>query len=142
MFLNYNLIVKPNDTVYHIGDFAFDKNPGKYFYRLNGKKHLIRGNHDSGAALELPWESVNDYLELHDYNKKVILCHYSMRVWNKSHGGSIMLYGHSHGTLPGNDQSLDVGVDCWDYKPVMMKQIVERMKTLPKYKQKDGHAVR
>lgn len=50
-----------------------------------------------------------------------------MRVWNGSHHGSIMLYGHSHGNLPGNNQSTDVGVDCWDYSPCSLDQVVERL---------------
>ena len=32
----------------------------------------------------------------------IVLCHYAMRVWQKSHYGAWMLYGHSHGTLPDN----------------------------------------
>ncbi len=51
-----------------------------------------------------------------------------------------MLYGHSHGSLPGNSQSVDVGVDNgWGYKPVTLAQIEQRLKTLPEYKLVDHH---
>jgi calcineurin-like phosphoesterase family protein len=62
-----------------------------------------------------------------------------MRVWNKSHYGSIMLHGHSHGSLPGTNQSLDVGVDCWDYTPVTLEQIKRRLKSLPPFSPVDHH---
>lgn len=35
---NWNSKVTHEDTIYHLGDFAFSKTPEKYFYRLNGKK--------------------------------------------------------------------------------------------------------
>ena len=127
--------------MYSLSDFSFSKNPSKYFHRLNGTKHFIRGNHDKNSE-DLPWNSIQDYKELYVNDKFVILFHYGCRVWNKSHHKSIMLYGHSHNNLPGNNQSLDVGVDCWDYKPVNMFRILERLKTLPSYIQKDHHEVR
>jgi len=43
---NWNNVVKPNDTVYHLGDVAFSKFGLQMIGLLNGKKRLIRGNHD------------------------------------------------------------------------------------------------
>ena len=139
MIRNWNNVVGPYDFVYHLGDFSFSKNPGKYFHRLNGIKHLILGNHDKGATLELPWRWQKCMFELKLDKQFIVLCHYGMRVWNKSHYGSIQLYGHSHGTLPGTSQSLDVGVDCWNFAPVNIDQIKERLSTLPSYKDADRH---
>jgi hypothetical protein len=31
-----------------------------------------------------------------------VLCHYAMRVWNRSHHGAWHLYGHSQGESPRN----------------------------------------
>jgi calcineurin-like phosphoesterase family protein len=54
-----------------------------------------------------------------------------MRVWNHSHHGSWHLFGHSHGTLTDDTDSLslDVGVDCWGYSPVSMEQLDAKMAT-------------
>lgn len=42
----WNAVVRPGDTVYHLGDIAI-KRPGlKLLERMNGRKILIRGNHD------------------------------------------------------------------------------------------------
>lgn len=138
---NWNNTVKPTDAVYHLGDFAFSKNPDQFLSRLNGHKRLIIGNHDSAATIESEhWAGVYDTLEIIVDNTLVVMSHYAHRVWNRSHHGSIMLYGHSHGNLPGSSQSLDVGVDAkWDYKPINIYQIKDRLATLPAYKQEDHH---
>lgn len=47
MVRNWNAIVGPEDTVYHLGDFAFAARAVEIFTpKLNGKKILIAGNHD------------------------------------------------------------------------------------------------
>jgi calcineurin-like phosphoesterase family protein len=57
----------------------------------------------------------------------LVLCHYAMRTWNRSHYGAIQLYGHSHGNLPGDSQSCDVGVDCWGFRPVSLEEILNNL---------------
>lgn len=44
---NWCKVVKPNDTVYHLGDVAFTKHSLMVIGLLPGKKRLIRGNHDN-----------------------------------------------------------------------------------------------
>jgi calcineurin-like phosphoesterase family protein len=135
MIRNWNSVVGPDDTVYIIGDFSMGKGHRTadfYLDQLNGIKHLIWGNHDpEETRTNLHWASSQPYLEIKLDGFFIVLCHYSMRVWNRSHRNSLMLYGHSHGSLPGDAQSLDVGMDCWDLKPVSLKEILRRMKTLP-----------
>lgn len=130
LIANWNSRVKPQDFVFCVGDFGFGSKESlkKIFNQLQGQKCLIKGNHDK-EALSLGWQWVKDYYELSlkDFDKKIILSHYAMRVWNGSYRGSLMLYGHSHGKLPGNTQSTDVGVDCWDYAPCNLDQILDRM---------------
>ena len=47
MIKNWNAIVKPEDTIYHLGDVAMHTVPMKRILpQLNGKKILIVGNHD------------------------------------------------------------------------------------------------
>ena len=43
---NWNKVVKPKDTVWHLGDVLFGDDNFKYVARLNGYKHLVMGNHD------------------------------------------------------------------------------------------------
>lgn len=43
---NWNDTVKQGDTVYHLGDVAIPRKSLAILARLNGRKALIRGNHD------------------------------------------------------------------------------------------------
>lgn len=55
--------------------------------------------------------------------------HYAMRVWNKRGQGAWNFYGHSHGKLPPEEGALalDVGIDCWNYRPVSLHTIRDKM---------------
>lgn len=46
MVERWNAKVGPHDTVYHLGDVVINKKSLHHVKRLNGKKRLIRGNHD------------------------------------------------------------------------------------------------
>lgn len=139
MIKRWNSVVGPDDDIWHLGDFAFrHKNTcaDYIFSRLNGNKRLIIGNHDSEQVLALPWaQPPLFYNELalseNGHIEQIVLFHYGIRSWNGMFRKSIHLYGHSHGNLPGCSRALDVGVDCWDYTPVSLKQIKARMATLP-----------
>lgn len=147
----HNSLVQPDDDVYHLGDFSFARDPEQahsVLKRLNGRKHLILGNHDEENpwVAEFPeWEWVK---QLHEFTvregrhtgTRIILCHYAMRVWHHSYRENcIMLYGHSHGGLPGTRKSLDVGVDCWNWYPVNLDDIKRRLATLPESREHGHH---
>ncbi|CAA2104698.1 hypothetical protein AIGOOFII_1973 [Methylobacterium marchantiae] len=125
----WNSTVQPGDTVYHLGDFALStpEYAGKIFRRLNGRKILIAGNHDRKNR-KLGWAEQHDGIrEISVEDRHVVLCHYPMRSWPRAYRGSLHLFGHTHGLLPGTTQSQDVGVDVWSYRPVTLSQILERM---------------
>jgi calcineurin-like phosphoesterase family protein len=141
---NWNNVVKETDFVYHLGDFAYGKdvtNFDMYFNRLNGFIVLIEGNHDQLASMNK--HKFYSYKKMHEirYNDQdVILCHYAMRIWNKSHHGAWHLYGHSHGTLPDDIHALsfDVGVDCHNFTPISFERVKEIMDK-KKYETIDHH---
>ena len=140
---NWNQVVKPDDLIYHLGDFTlWGKGPAEvYFQQLNGKIHITPGGHDhrwleksnyisgSGHPVVIlpPLLTIKIPLPDSGQSQLIVLCHYSLRVWDRSHYGSGHLYGHSHGNLPPLENSLDVGVDCWDYRPVSMEDINRKL---------------
>ncbi len=140
MIQNWNSVVKPGDTIYHLGDFAFSNKPEVFFHRLNGNKILITGNHDKQPTKKLPWAFVRDYYRLKLDGKTIIMCHYAFRVWEKAHYGALNFFGHSHNSLSSNSQQLDVGVDAWNYTPVSLEEILVRLDTLPLHRPVDHHA--
>ena len=127
----WNTCVKPDDKIYHLGDFCWgDKK--KYLSRLNGQITILKGSHDKDNAF-LHLDSMLTISPLKDeYGnpRKIVLCHYAMRAWPYSHYASWHLFGHSHGKLVPFGLSFDVGVDCWNYYPVSLDEIVDKMKTL------------
>ena len=141
LIANWNQVVSPNDNIYHLGDFTLggEEQATAYFSRLNGKISVIPGGHDK------QWMSKGEYISksrhpvevlspletikvsIFGRSHLVVLCHYSMRVWDHSHYGSWHLYGHSHCGLSAHMKRMDVGIDCWNYFPVSLKQIAEEM---------------
>lgn len=126
---NFNNKVCKNDIAYHIGDFALISNPQAVdiIQKLNGKHYFIKGSHDRWINNDIR----SSYLmEIKIEGKTIVLCHYAMRVWPKSHYGSWHLYGHSHGKLPSYGLSYDVGVDNNNFFPVSYEEIKNKMEEL------------
>lgn len=129
---NHNLIVKSNDDFYFLGDFCFSNRTEFFLSKLNGNLFFIKGNHDHRDTIKL-YEKYGTYLgeqkKIKVNGQEIILNHYSMRVWDKAHHGTWHLYGHSHGSLPDNPNSLsfDVGCMLYNYKPLEFSQIKEIM---------------
>lgn len=124
----WNSVIKPNDTIYYLGDFALGGarwERVKIFDSLKGIKHLIRGNHDDSKTLKLGWESIQDYKEIKDGGDWVILFHYPLRSWHWKEAGAYHLFGHTHGKMDVYGNSIDVGVDYpfWRGQPISLESI-------------------
>lgn len=110
----WNKQAKTGDKVYLLGDVSF-LSVGKthaLVEQLNGTIHLVRGNHDR-KGYDALFASAQDYLELKIEKQKVVLMHYPLHTWNRSHYGSWHLHGHCHGNSSGVPGRLDVGLDCY-----------------------------
>jgi calcineurin-like phosphoesterase family protein len=141
LIASWNAVVRPGDEVWHLGDFghrASGEHLRHVFQKLNGNKHLIRGNHDSHRALGLSWASVHDLHQIAVDGQRIVLCHYGLRSWPASHRGAIMLFGHSHGRLPGYSNTMDVGVDAVGFAPIDINQVRARLAELPAFRIEDA----
>lgn len=91
----WNAVVRPGDTVYHLGDVAI-KRPGlKLLDRMNGRKILIRGNHDifkfkdyaaHFADIRGTWK-----------HGRMIFSHYPLHPGSLPHWCLANVHGHTHG---------------------------------------------
>ena len=116
MIEQWNIKVRQKDDVFILGDFSIAKGDAtvKILDRLNGKLHLIIGNHDKYLEDRTfdrsRFRSIEHYAEIHDNGRNVILSHYPLFCYkgqyrrDKSGNPLVyMLYGHVHNT---HDESL------------------------------------
>jgi len=138
---NWNATVRPRDEVYVLGDFIFARNQQDALYltsRLNGKKHLILGNHDKLEYCEGSFEWIKDYHVFTAHNRTWVLFHYPIWLWFRHQKGAIHLYGHLHESTVRHDSLPDiralrdrpncynVGVDVNDFRPVSALDLLWR----------------
>lgn len=138
---NWNKTVDEDDEVYHLGDVSLmsAEKTIEILERLNGKVYLIKGNHEK-SVMSQPFtrnffEWIKPKHEIRINGIDITLDHYAGRVWNKSHHGSILLYGHSHDSLDIQGhwgKSMDVGVDSanrlfGEYRPISFEEIMKIM---------------
>lgn len=129
---NFNSLVRPMDNVYFLGDFSLGNvaNAEAFLQRLNGRLHFIQGNHDTKKHILL-FQKYGNFLDgladLKIDGHHLVLCHYRLEVWNRSHHGSWCIHGHSHHNLPKRKHCLDVGVngESYNYQPISFDQIKE-----------------
>ena len=131
----WNRKVHAQDTVYILGDMFFkyqDIEVVKTILKqLNGKKILIRGNHDNFLN-QIVWKdyfsAVKDYMKISDNGREVILFHYPIEEWDGYFRGSYMLYGHVHnsdnGTVSVKKNRFNVGVDVNDFEPKTLDELI------------------
>jgi calcineurin-like phosphoesterase family protein len=136
LLANWNRTVGPDDDVWHLGDFCYrNKMPvERYLERLNGRIHLVKGNHDDKGAWKVrdKFASFQEAAYIRHEGECIYMLHYACRVWRKSNHGSWHLYGHSHGSLPPLGRSMDVGVAAVakmlggkleDYRPISFEEV-------------------
>ena len=129
--------VDDDDDLWILGDFAFGRQAktvgylSRVFDSLPGRKHLVTGNHDYRQTRALPWSSVQDIVQIKDGDAHLTLCHFPMLTWNRARDGALQLFGHVHNDWEGTRNSVNVGVDVWDFKPVRIEEIKRRAASLP-----------
>lgn len=145
MVEKWNSVIEQNDTVYHLGDFTLDaiRHFTKWAGQLNGNIKILPGSHDhpwlkdfignEKVQIILPLVSV-EFPEITTGKdpQVIVLCHYSMQVWDRSNHGSWHLFGHSHGKLKGMGLSFDVGVDCTEFTPLSLEMVASKIAHLNK----------
>lgn len=131
---NWNSVVKPEDTIYHLGDFAFatEERICRILSRLNGNKIFIFGNHDKAmrsSEVRKYFELMTPYLEVKYNGEMICMMHYPMARWNKSHRGAYHIHGHEHGNYkyPEKYRAMDVGAPCIGYTPISLDKVIETL---------------
>ncbi len=146
MIRRHNEVVKPDDFVWFLGDFCFNRDHAaiEILKQMNGVKGFIFGNHDK----DMRSESLKGHFQLGMFQGititlqggsgdeifKIALSHFPQYIWDCAHHGAFHLFGHVHGnhrkSLWG-DKCIDVGADVWNFTPVNFKTIRKNLQRLP-----------
>lgn len=130
--------VGQDDDLWILGDFigaratdAERREVRSIFHAIPGRKHLIKGNHDRPWVRDLPWESVAETADIVVDRQRLFLCHYPMITWPGARRGALNLFGHVHQNWLGSQNSVNVGVDAWEFRPTTLPEIEARAASLP-----------
>ena len=153
---NWNKVIKPGDTVYHLGDFTLGdwKQAEFYFKQLNGQIKILSNpwHHDKRWLKKLKdfpedayvnrLNNITESFELlppmtvleienmgaSEYPLAITLCHYPLAVWDRKHYGAWHLHGHTHKrNYSVYEFVLNVGVDCMNYYPISLGGVLQCM---------------
>lgn len=139
MVKRWNDTVKPEDTIYHIGDWAFHN--FHHIGRLNGNIISVPGNHDHERARKiLPFLPNGFTQEVHyvkiDSGMRFVLCHYPFETWRREY--KYHVHGHTHG-IPDDEGKyggyrgniafrLDAGWDAnHEFRPLHLDEVITKM---------------
>jgi calcineurin-like phosphoesterase family protein len=132
MIDNWNSVVKPNDTVYHLGDvlFGMDKDVwlAENMPKLNGRKELVLGNHDNPKFLAPYFRSINLWVDFSEIG--LVMTHTPLhpQTLNESHRfgdkGILNVHGHIHSNPSPEGPYRCVSVEQINYTPINMEELI------------------
>lgn len=121
MVERWNSVVGPKDRVYHLGDVAINRRCIETVGRCNGKKVLIKGNHDIFRLKDYApfFEDIRAYKVFHP---KAILSHIPIHP-DSLERFALNLHGHLHLQTLDDPRYLNMCVEHWDYTPQPLETI-------------------
>lgn len=145
----HNALVRPDDDVYILGDSSLGGGDEQILAankalieQLNGKLHIIRGNHDTDRRVTMYKNCKNvigpvlyaDMIHYKGYH--FYLSHFPTLTGNLEKESlkqcTCNLFGHTHQTTNFHmdmPYMYHVGVDSHDCKPVLLDDIIKEMET-------------
>lgn len=151
----WNATVSEHDTIIIVGDVFLGwskKIQREIMSRLNGKKILVKGNHDGSNSqmINLGFDWSCDEMVLYIQGERVTISHYpyapketeglekhDLRYLERRpiDNGGFLLHGHTHSTERVNGRQIHVGVDAWPSGPVSINKIASLINEIKKGEQ-------
>ena len=133
MITAWNETVRPQDHVYHLGDFAIKRVWVQIAKWLNGHKRLVRGNHDifkTKEYIEAGFEEIYGARVISDLLLTHIPVHPESlrRNWVNVHGHIHNNFGPSPHTEYLGPRYFNVSTEVLDHRPITIecvKQMIE-----------------
>ena len=130
MIAKWNSVVRPDDIVLHLGDFALQMNEEEVtalVSKLHGTIILIRGNHDRFGVEKYKRCGFADTVKKIEF-KNFILTHRPIPVEDLN--GKINIHGHVHNSLADAAEysinHVNVSVEMWDYTPIDFIDLISK----------------
>jgi len=132
---NWNNVVKPNDIIYHLGDFVDDDmsqlyNIKRFKDQLNGRIRIILGNHDR----YVPYFNWLDFGFDRVYDQPVVIDGFIMLsheplflndLENSNAKAYLNIHGHVHGNWYANSHYVNVCAERVNYSPVNLDRVIK-----------------
>lgn len=126
----WNNVVSDDDEVYVLGDFGADKQESKILSKLNGVKHLVKGNHDIYS---------NEYYRDVGFTEVYDMAVLFQNFWILSHDAVYVnrnmpyanLFGHVHNSPIVKDYSSQhfcVSAERINYTPISFNDITAKVR--------------
>lgn len=151
MVERWNAVVRPQDTVYHLGDVVINKKSLHHVKRLNGKKRLVRGNHDIFKDEDYREVGFESLYGVRVFVDQFILSHIPLHPESVTERFRVNVHGHLHAGEVTRDvicradprtiehefytlrQEIDprylcVSVENTDYRPLSFDEVEARIK--------------
>ncbi len=121
---NWNKVVRPVDKIYHLGDVVIARRNLQILERLNGKKRLVRGNHDIFKT--------KDYLKYFDEiygvrvfpEWKIICSHIPVHTSQMEYRFKLNVHGHLHEKTLDDNRYLNVSCERINFTPISIEEIL------------------
>jgi len=135
----WNAIVPEDADVYILGDVSFHKlaETVAILRQLNGRLHLIWGNHDRKLLKKEEFRSCFDsvsydrIIDLRVEGTKIVMSHFPIESWENMSHGAWHLHGHSHGHMRKFGRRYDVGMDPNACAPISFRELQKIMAKRP-----------
>jgi len=128
---SWNSFVRPNHMIIHLGDIELGNSSTyhNYISRLNGRKILVRGNHDKKSYI---WYIKNGFdfacetFSWDYYGLNIIFSH--RPIINIPKGFNVNIHGHCHTRRPDNltPDHLLFCLENEEYKPILLSNFIKR----------------
>lgn len=125
MVENWNSVVKQGDKVYHLGDVTMNSKSLDIMSRLNGRKVLIKGNHDT-QKLKFYTPHFYDIRGSHELDN-FILTHIPVALEQSARYAQGNIHGHLHEKNMDNHWYINVSVEQINYTPIAFDDIRQRI---------------
>lgn len=124
---NWNSVVKQGDKVYHLGDVTMNSKSLDILSRLNGRKVLIKGNHDI-QKLKFYTPHFYDIRGSHEL-AGFIMTHIPVALEQSARYPDGNIHGHLHEKTMDNPWYVNVCVEQTNYTPISFDLINTEKRT-------------